>query len=82
VNIEERLENIEKRLKILEEKEKRRHILEIIKFIVRVIILAATIVLAIFAYRMIKEQIAPYQQIVSEYNDFDWQDIIDTYIQK
>ena len=82
MDLEQRLTDLENRVQKLEEREKKRQIWGVIKLVLRIIILIAVLLLGFYAYRMIQEKIAPYQQIVEEYNDSNLQDLIDTYIKK
>lgn len=69
MNIEERLNNIEKRLIKLEKIEQRRRTLAIIKLLFYVAIIIGIIVLIFIIYNKIMDVIAPFQEIVDKYNE-------------
>lgn len=69
MNLEERLDNLEKRLVKLEKIENRRRTLAIIKVLFYIAIIVGLIVLIFIMYNRIMEIIAPFQEIVNKYND-------------
>ncbi len=72
MSIEERLDDIERRLRKLEAIEKRRQILGIIKLVLTLLLLAALVLGAIYAYNFFKDNIEPYRDIIEKYNGFSW----------
>ncbi len=69
MNLEERLDNLEKRLVKLEKIENRRRALAIIKVLFYLAIIIGLVVLIFVMYNRIMEIIAPFQEIVNKYND-------------
>ena len=69
MNLEERLDNLEKRLVKLEKTENRRRALAIIKVLFYLAIIIGLVVLIFVMYNRIMEIIAPFQEIVNKYND-------------
>ncbi len=77
MTLEDRITELEERIKKLENIEKRRRIWGIIKFIGSILLLAATIILGIYLYNKIQTTIKPYQEIVDKYNNFDIKEAIE-----
>ncbi len=69
MNLEERLDNLEKRLVKLEKIENRRRALAIIKVLFYLAIIIGLVILIFVMYNRIMEIIAPFQEIVNKYND-------------
>lgn len=69
MNLEERLDNLEKRLVKLEKIENRRRTLAIIKVLFYLAIIIGLVILIFVMYNRIMEIIAPFQEIVNKYND-------------
>ena len=67
--MEERLNNLEERIKKLEKKERRRTILSGIKDVIVIILVAAIAYGGYFLYNKIMEVYGPYKEIVDTYNE-------------
>jgi len=68
-NVVEKINDLERRLEKLEKIEQRRKILTIIKILLYLAIIVVIIVFGIYMYNRIIDTIAPYQEIVNNYND-------------
>ena len=78
--VEERLENIETRLKKLEEKERRRQIAGIVKAIITIALIVLVVVAGLYLYKEFTEKLEPimeFTQPTDEY--FNWKNIIENY---
>lgn len=69
--MEERLNELEERIKKLERKEKRRTILSGIKVVLVIVLFAALACGGYYLYQKIMEVYEPYKEIVEKYNETD-----------
>lgn len=75
--LEEKIEELEKRIKKLEQKEKRRQILALIKTTIFLIVIGFFVYFVFTIYQRLKPIISTYESAKEKYDSSSWSEVVD-----